>query len=97
LTPVREMLLACSRTLGFASTMEDVPTVVDLKRTRGTFLDTTERCIIFGGRKEKKQDGERSSCRGKGNNSVNRRGCSNTSQKKTESKRESMVYKAAIC
>jgi len=52
------MFLACSRTLGFASTMEDVPTVVDLKRTRGTFLDTIERCIIFlgGRRKEKKRN-----------------------------------------
>lgn len=47
-TLVREMFLACSRTLDFASTMEDVPAVVDLKRTRETFLDAAERCIILG-------------------------------------------------
>ena len=44
---VREMFLACSSTLDFASTMEDVPAVVDLKRTKGTFLDAAVRCIIF--------------------------------------------------
>ena len=58
---VREMFLACSRTLDFASTMEDVPAVVDLKRTRGIFLDAAERCIIFW--VGEKKDGEWSSYR----------------------------------
>ena len=52
---VREMFLACSSTLDFASTMEDVPAVVDLKRTRETFLDAAERCIIFWGRRKRKE------------------------------------------
>ena len=57
------MFLACSRTLDFASTMEEVPTAVDLKRTRGTFFDAAVRCIIFFvcGKKRKKEDGERTS------------------------------------
>ena len=61
-TLVREMFLACSSTLDFASTMEDVPAVVDLKRTKRTFFDVTDRCIIFGGERkeerEKREDGE---------------------------------------
>ena len=39
--------------------MEDVPAVVDLKRTRETFLDAAERCIILGGRKREKKEKER--------------------------------------
>ena len=57
------MFLACSRTLDFASTMEDGPAVVDLKRTRGTLLDAV-RCIILWGegeKEEKEKDGEWSS------------------------------------
>ena len=56
---MREMFLACSRTLDFASTMEDVPAVVDLKRTRGTFLDAAERCIMFFGQGERKEEREK--------------------------------------
>jgi hypothetical protein len=58
------MFLACSRTLDFASTMEDGPAVVDLKRTRGTLLDAAVRCIILWGegeKEEKERDGEWSS------------------------------------
>ena len=40
--------------------MEDVPAVVDLKRTRGTFLDATERCnMFFGGGEEEKKEKEK--------------------------------------
>ena len=53
-TLVREKFLASSRTLDFASTMEGVPAVVDLKRTKGIFLDA-ERCIILGGEEKKKK------------------------------------------
>ena len=53
---MREMFLACSRTLDFASTMEDVPAAVDRNRTRGALFDAAERCIIFlGGGKEIKK------------------------------------------
>ena len=39
--------------------MEDVPAVVDLKRTRGTFLDAAERCIMFFGQGERKEEREK--------------------------------------
>jgi len=58
-TLVREMFLARSSTLDFASTMEDVPAVVDLKRTKGTFFDAAERCIIFLGGRRKREEREK--------------------------------------
>jgi hypothetical protein len=96
------MFLACSRTLDFASTIEDVPAVVDLKRTRGIFLDAAERCIIFEKRKKrKKKDGEWSSYmerkrERKGETRRTTEGCANTSQKKTEWKRKLLVNSSHV-
>lgn len=41
--------------------MEEVPAEVDLKRTRGNFLDAAERCIIF--KRSRREEREGSSCK----------------------------------
>ena len=60
---VREMFLACSRTLDSASTTEDVPAAVGRNQTRGPFW--AQRCVasFFGVRENK--DGERASYMGR--------------------------------
>ena len=57
-TLVREMFLACSRTLDFASTMEEVPTAGDLKRTRPFLTQQyVASAFLFAEKKERKETG----------------------------------------